>query len=225
MPSPESIPALDTPIVALATAASSATFYMTLLPIPAPSGNYARDRTSVLFCKCNCTISQKIGYPHTRMPSSPDDFVLLSPADLGELGDYTCGSEEKRAEPEKRLHFYFCKTCGVRYFSLYTYGEDEGEVVDLVIGDSVRGVGEDGEGNQDVSELSRAWKCKKESWIEDSSQGGQTGYLSIGAHTIEPDQEGFDLVELGKEKKMKYLDGRNQREKSRYDCPHTGGTW
>lgn len=90
---------------------------------PAPTDLYDSDgRRRQVFYRCNCTTCQKAGVLHMRLPSPPDDFLLLSPLDpLRELADYQCF--------EKRLHWLFCRTCGVRCFTF----DGEGEVREAVV--------------------------------------------------------------------------------------------
>ncbi|KLJ13486.1 hypothetical protein EMPG_09402 [Blastomyces silverae] len=57
--------------------------------------------------RCNCTICLKKGSISVR-PEKREDITLLSPATLDELAKYSFG--------EKRMHHYFCKTCGVSCF-------------------------------------------------------------------------------------------------------------
>lgn len=81
---------------------------------------------------------------HIRLPSSPDDFLLLSPLDpLSDLGDYLCF--------ERQLHFLFCKGCGVRCFTFM----GEGELVEKETGTS--------------GETQTVW-CPKQGWVEDGTR-------------------------------------------------------
>lgn len=113
---------------------------------------------------------------HIRVPAPVEDFRLLSPLDpLTELGDYTCN--------EGRIHFMFCKTCGVRCFSFR--GEGEVEEVEGPDGEKVT-----------------AWHPKT-----GSQQGYGPGkmYLSVNGHAIDAGQEGFDLREWAEKKWMLYM--------------------
>lgn len=131
---------------------------------------------------------------HTRVPSSPDDFMLLSPLDFadGGLGDYQC--------EKKRIHFYFCKVCGVRCFALW----GEGEFKDVKV----------------EGEVKRVWSPKKEGWLE-----GTNGYLSVNAATVEAGQEGFDLSEWHENGWVKYVDRRTGVIQSRLGKPFEGGIY
>jgi hypothetical protein len=114
---------------------------------------------------------------HIRLASPADDFHLLSPLDpLAELGDYTWS--------HGFIHFLFCKTCGVRCFSFA--GEGEVEEVE----------GPDGEKR-------KVWHPKRGS-KEGRGQGNM--YLSVNAHAIDADQEGFDMREWTEQKLLWYLD-------------------
>ena len=82
-----------------------------------------------LFYRCNCTTCHKAGLMHLRLPSPPDDFLLLAPLDpLRELAEYRCY--------ERRLRFLFCKQCGMRCFTF----AGEGELVEKDVGGETKTV-------------------------------------------------------------------------------------
>ncbi len=129
---------------------------------------------------------------------SPNDFLLLSPLNPtdGGLQDYTCF--------EATIHFYFCGMCGVRCFSFSGEG-------------GTREVEIDGK-KQTV------WTAKEEGWLEGIESG--TGYLSVNAATLEPDQEGLNLKEWTERGWIAYLDGKNDfLGKPRVQEPYDGGIY
>jgi hypothetical protein len=181
--------------------------YLTL-PHDPPQPNNRRDSNGQirqLIYRCNCTICQKTGLLHIRLPSPPDDFLLLSPLDpLRELGDYQCF--------EKQLHFLFCRTCGVRCFSFM----GEGELVEREVKDPVSGeVG-----------VKKVWS-PKQGWRED-----MTRYMSVNAQTLDAGQEGLDLREWTEKKWVMYLDCLTEGDDdvssfdtARYERPFEGGMY
>lgn len=70
----------------------------------------------------------------------------------------------------------------------------------------------------------KVWKCKSEGWVE-----SETGYLSVNAVTLEPDQEGLDLREWTEKGWIAYLDTRGETlevcEPARMGRPHDGGMY
>ncbi|KAK9490130.1 hypothetical protein V1508DRAFT_458030 [Lipomyces doorenjongii] len=170
--------------------------------------------TSVRFYKCNCSTCHKMGYLHVRVPDSPRAFYLLAPTDpAAELRDYTCGSG--------RVHWYFCRECGVRCFAVA--GAGAGAVVDVDMERVVEGgleVEGEGEGGKKVTKTTKAWVVKDDGWVEN-----RTGYLSINGLTLEPGQQGLDLRELKNKGWIEYLDRKEDKHEGRFEYPHEGGTW
>lgn len=153
--------------------------------------------------RCNCTICHKSAQFHIRPIEPADDFLLLSPLDpFGELGDYQCFG--------KFLHFFFCRTCGVRPFIFA--GESETVEVNSA---EVRGSDEGSEAadNKPV----KVWRPKR---------GGDQTYLSVNGHTIDANQAGFDMRILTEKKQVLYVDCLSEPEgPSTYDRPPNGGCY
>ncbi|KAM0274455.1 hypothetical protein ACHAQH_007831 [Verticillium albo-atrum] len=156
--------------------------------------------------RCNCTVCHKAGLLHVRPLSPPDDFALLAPLDLSELGAY-----QPKAGEGNTL-FFFCKGCGGRCFAF----KGEGEVVAVEKGE----LGIEGEGSVEV------WRPRKRSW---AAEGKGKSYLSVNGVTIDWGQEGADLRVWREEGKILYLDcleaGDGGRERPRYERPHEGGCY
>lgn len=169
-------------------------------PLPPP-----HDRQN--FYRCNCTTCHKTGIFHTRLASSPDDFLLLSPLNpLEEFGDYRTG--------DGVLHSLFCKKCGVRCF-VFT---GQSEIVDVDLQEL--GVPGADEGT------AKAWRPKKDGWKE----GRQNGcYLSLNALTFDANQDGVDLTEWADKKWVMYYDYLREenegRKPVRLDAPYPGGSY
>lgn len=146
------------------------TRFTVALTVPPPEPLLERTATPLQrLYRCNCTVCHKAGLIHVRPPHPSSDFRLLSPLSPStELGDYTCNGN--------RIHWFFCKTCGVRCFSF----AGEGEVVEE----------EEGGGKS-------FWRVKKE--------GEGKAYLSVNGHAIDAEQEGFDLRDWTEGKKLAYL--------------------
>jgi len=164
--------------------------------IPAPN--------TVRAYKCNCTLCHKASIFHIRLPSAPDDFVLVTPLDIKELGDYRCNGGS--------IRWLFCKNCGVRCFSFDGQGETSTRA-DIP--------GKEGEEVQ-------VWRPKKDGWGEYRKHAGLSGpysYLSVNAHTIEPKQDGFDLREWVEQKRVVYLDGLEHEVEETTNKPAPGGTY
>jgi hypothetical protein len=174
-------------------------------PFPGPSPAQA-------FYRCNCTICQKMGFFHMRVPFAPDDFLLLSPLDpFAVLGNYQ--------RLQKQLNFLFCKTCGTRCMTFM----GEGEVIDVDL--TELGV-EPGFGLKDEQTKTKVWRPKRDGWKEGKVNGC---YLSVNGQSVEAGQEGFDLIEFVDKKWVLYydyleLDG-TEAKPQRYGKPHEYGTY
>ncbi|KAK3180736.1 hypothetical protein K4F52_007953 [Lecanicillium sp. MT-2017a] len=137
-------------------------------------------------------------------PGNITDFMLLSPLDpFTEMGDYLTNDAE--------IHFFFCKVCGVRCFSLY--GNSETAEVDLA---------ELGVAGYEAGKLTRVWRAT----------GGVAGTRVLAnALTIDAGQEGlgFDLRVLTEKKQVKYVDTLPEKVEDslpgRWDRPHHGGCY
>ncbi|CZR55012.1 uncharacterized protein PAC_04898 [Phialocephala subalpina] len=186
------------------------TKYITYLTIPPANLATAPDSsTSLRIRKCNCTTCHKMSFFHIRLPSSPSDFLLLSPLNpvQGGLNDYTCFDHE--------IHWYFCPTCGVRCFAFNgDNGGGDGEVVEVELETEVKG-----ENGGKVGDKVKVWKPKTEGWIE-----GDTGYFSVNAHTLDAGQEGLDLRDWTEKGWILYLDMATDKE-PRFGRPHDGGIY
>lgn len=189
--------------------------YLTLphTPFPAPEDNTERRAPSgvQLIYRCNCTICHKAGILHTMPTSPPDDFMLLAPADPADLGDYRTR--------ENGVHWYFCKTCGMRCFGFV----GPGEVVDIDLDtceDGIRKILVAGNRADERGPV-KVWRPKKEGW---------QGYLSINAISLDAGQEGLDLREWTDKEWVMYIDlldlkGDGNMATPRYDVPHEGGMY
>ncbi len=160
------------------------------------------------FYRCNCTVCHKSGHFHVRPVKPTDDFLLLSPLDpFAELGDYQCFG--------KKLHFFFCRTCGVRPFVF----AGDGEVVE-VKATEVRTSNERSE-PADHEKLIKVWRPKR-----GDDPKPEDHYLSVNGHTIDSDQDAFDMRVLSEKKQVLYVDCLSEPEgPSSYDRPPHGGCY
>ncbi|OAA57408.1 Mss4-like protein [Niveomyces insectorum RCEF 264] len=153
---------------------------------------HARNANSIRLRKCNCNTCHKMGIFHLRLADAANDFILLSPLDpFNDLGDYLCGN--------KILHWFFCKTCGVRCF----FFMGEGRVVDRDIDGETR----------------KVW-VPAEDFVEE-----ENGYLSVNATSLDPGQEGLDLREWHEKGWIHYLDMLDKKEENSWERPHRGGMY
>jgi hypothetical protein len=162
--------------------------------------------------RCNCTACHKFGFLQLLLPHASADFMLLAPLDLEELSDYRCFSGD--------IKWLFCKTCGVRCFSLF----GEGEVVEREVPE-VRIPGRMEEGKEIAEKIiggqtKRVWVPK-----EGREESGSRTILSVNAHTLEAKQEGLDLREWHENGVICYLDTLDEEGDGNYDKPHPGGTY
>ncbi|GFP54448.1 hypothetical protein ACSS6W_002244 [Trichoderma asperelloides] len=164
--------------------------------------------------RCNCTICHKTGFLHVRPASAFDDFFLLSPLDpLESLGDYQFNKQT--------LHNLFCKTCSVRCFTIH----GEGEIVETSLPRAIvfPGTAPSSEGE---SVSVKAWRLTPVDFTEGIPHKGS--YLSVNGHTVDAEQEGFDLREWVESKCIGYIDilhGLDERKPARCDRPQVGGSY
>jgi hypothetical protein len=152
--------------------------------------------------KCNCTICHKRGHFHVRLPSPAVDFALLSPLDpFAELGDYRCNGG--------RQSWFFCKKCGT---SCICFAGDS----EVITRTDIPG--------QEGKEV-KVWAPAKATFSENVKGKTDHDYLSINAHTLEPNQQGFDLREWSEKKRVSFLDCLNHLEETNFDRPAEGGTY
>ncbi|KAH8908543.1 hypothetical protein BR93DRAFT_976696 [Coniochaeta sp. PMI_546] len=202
--------------------------YIAFISLPldrtsAPAPGEAPPLPQTFVYRCNCTTCQKTGFFHVRLPSAPDDFALLSPLDpMTELADYTCFGH--------KLHWLFCRTCGVRCFSF----AGKGELVELDMEKDLGGKefveGIEGlQKGKNEGEVT-VWRPKKEGWFERGFPLELRSYFSLNAYTLEAGQEKLDLREWTEEKKVMYLDclepfGEGTGKVRTYERPHYGGAY
>ena len=158
--------------------------------------------------RCNCTVCHKFGQMHVRPAAPADDFLLLSPLDpFSTLGDYLCY--------DKVLHFFFCKMCGGRCFIF----AGDGELVDVDLSE----LGLAGLEDKYTEKVVKAWKPK--------TGGGHPElghYLSVNAHSIDANQDGFDMREWTEKKYVMYCDClSNEADEvpATYERPQHGGCY
>jgi hypothetical protein len=148
----------------------------------------------------------KAGFFHVRVANPTDDFLLLSPLNpLEELGDYLIH--------KKRLHWLYCKTCGVR--CLIFMGT--GEVVDLDL------AGLDVPGHTEHGKKVRVWRARK-----DGGHPEFGTYLSANGNTVDASSTLFDMRALVEQKCVQYYDflaEDDERRPVRYGEPHPGGCY
>ncbi|KAK4245430.1 hypothetical protein C7999DRAFT_16360 [Corynascus novoguineensis] len=180
--------------------------YLTLPHVPPPATNLRNHdgRLHQVIYRCNCSTCLKTGVMHIRLPSPPDDFLLLSPLDpLHELSDYQCFG--------KMLHWLFCRTCGVRCFTF----AGEGEVLEKVVPKTTTGIAAAGE-------KVAVWSPNR-GWVEDMER-----YLSVNAYTLDAGQEGLDLREWTEKKLLLYVDCLSSKggpADRTYEKPFDGGAY
>jgi hypothetical protein len=156
---------------------------------------------SIRIYKCNCTTCQKMGYFHLRLIDPTEHYILTSPADIKELGDYRCF--------EKKHGWYFCKTCGVRVLGL-------GGVWEQLELDVREWAGTKKEGEEE--KLQKVWKTK-------GADVGKPYYLSVNAVTLEPSED-VDLRKWHDNGWIFYVESRRKDGTPlRFGEPHEGGMY
>lgn len=171
--------------------------------------NYDRPMESIRLYKCNCTTCQKMGFFHCRPISPKDDFILTSPTDLDELGDYRVFS--------KRNGWYFCKRCGVRVFGVA--GVWEAAHVDVEQWAS--GKDDETENSQLVMKTKPTTRTRE---VDGTEVTEPYHYVSVNAVTLEPSEE-IDLRMWHEKSWIGYMDCREHKGKPRVNEPYEGGMY
>jgi hypothetical protein len=166
------------------------TKYVAFLTLPPTITPPFPPKDTIKIGKCNCNTCHKMGYFHTFLKSPTDDFILLSPLDpqTGGLGDYTCNS--------RKIHYFFCKNCGIRCFQFTGTGE-------------VAEVDESSWGNEEGGKII-VWRPKT------------VQHLSVNAMSLETGQEGLDLMEWKDKNWIWYFDMKHD---GKVGAPRTGAPY
>jgi hypothetical protein len=165
---------------------------------------------SIRLYKCNCTVCQKMGYFHCRPTEPAQNYILTSPANPEELGDYRCNDKEHG--------WYFCKKCGVRVLGL----SGSWEQVEL---DVEKWAGSKKEGDEE--KLQKVWKPKGEPKVVEVEGKKVTRpfYLSVNAVTLEPSED-IDLRKWHDKGWIFYVESlREDGTPMRVGEPHEGGMY
>ncbi|XPT01243.1 hypothetical protein M3J09_010383 [Ascochyta lentis] len=161
---------------------------------------------SIRLYKCNCSTCQRMGFFHCRPISPADDFTLISPTNIEELGDYRVNS--------KTNGWYFCKKCGVRVFGV-------GGVWEQVHPD---GEGVDGEGAETLPSVFKTKATTKTRKVDGEEVTEPYYYVSVNAVTLEPSED-IDLRKWHDNGWVFYVDTRNHTGGPRLAKPYEGGMY
>ncbi|KAF2870484.1 DUF636 domain protein [Massariosphaeria phaeospora] len=181
---------------------------LTFPPTPDPNAE------SIRIYKCNCSPCRKMGFFHVRPISPAADFIVTAPATIAELGDYRVN--------DKKIGWYFCKTCGVRPFAVAGAWEQ----VDL---DVAEWAGKEGDGK-----TQKVWRTKPadvQATVEGKQVTKNMHYVSVNAVTLEPREgegdNGVDLREWHDKGWIFYVESRTGSggSKVRFGEPHHGGMY
>ncbi|KAH6629465.1 hypothetical protein C7974DRAFT_394548 [Boeremia exigua] len=179
--------------------------YQVRLQLPPTNDGQAK---SVRLYKCNCSTCQKMGFFHCRPINPENDFILISPTNIDELGDYRVFS--------KTNGWYFCKRCGVRVFGVG--GVWESKQIDVE-----HWAGEKRE--EEKSQLVLTSKPTTKTKVVDGKDVTEPyHYVSVNAVTLEPSED-IDLRMWREKEWLLYIDTREGTGKPRSDKPHEGGMY
>ncbi|KAF2730989.1 hypothetical protein EJ04DRAFT_514901 [Polyplosphaeria fusca] len=180
--------------------------YQVRLTLP-PTMDTDRNAKTVRIYKCNCSTCQKMGFFHCRPISLTEDFIVTSPADIKDVGDYRCF--------RKVNGWYFCKKCGVRTFGVG--GAWEQEELDV----------EKWAGRESDGKTQTVWKTKPIWYKGPDMKGNQeereVHYVSVNAVTLETGEGGVDLRKWHEDGYLIYVDCRDFSEPSM--TPHAQGMY
>lgn len=168
------------------------------------------DTKSISLYKCNCSTCQKMGFFHCRPIDPQEDFVLISPTNLDELGDYRTFA--------KTSGWYFCKSCGVRVFGVAA----KWELADIDINKwaGTKPI-EDGDELQSVLRTKATTRTRV---VDGKEVTEDDHYVSINAVTLEPTDD-IDLSMWHEKGWILYVDCRSRTESARFGKPFKGGMY
>lgn len=161
----------------------------------------SRDAKSISLYKCNCSTCHKMGFFHCRPISPADDFELISPTNIEELGDYRTQTETNG--------WYFCKKCGVRVFG---------------VGAVWARVQVPAEGDEEERTVLRTRPTTKKKIVDGEEVDAPYHYVSVNAVTLEPSED-IDLRKWHEEGWVCYVDARGRKGQSRPAEPYEGGMY
>jgi hypothetical protein len=151
-----------------------------------------------------------MGFFHCRPIDPEEDFILTSPTNLDELGDYRAFSGTQG--------WYFCKKCGVRVFGVAAKWEQTGMDVEKWAGTK---------STEEKDELQSVLKTKsttRTKMVDGKEIAEDYHYVSINAVTLEPSDE-IDLRMWHEKGWLLYVDCRSRTEGARLGKPYQGGMY
>jgi hypothetical protein len=174
---------------------------------PKPEGE------TISIYKCNCSTCQKMGFFHCRPITPAEDFILISPTNIKELGDYRVYT--------KTNGWYFCKQCGVRVFGIGAkWGKERMDV-------EAWGRGEKGDqgDEKDMQVVLKTMPTTKKRVVDGEEVEKPYHYVSVNAVTLEPNED-TDLKKWHENGWIMYVDCRARKEPApRFGEPFEGGMY
>lgn len=150
-----------------------------------------------------------MGFFHCRPISPEEDFVLVSPTNLEELGDYRVYS--------KTNGWYFCKKCGVRVFGI-------GAKWEPVVIDLASWAGEKSEGGEKTQLVLKTAPTTKTRVVNGEEVTKPYHYVSVNAVTLEPGED-VDLRMWHEKGWIIYVDCRARTGAPHFGRPYEGGMY
>ncbi|KAF1968146.1 hypothetical protein BU23DRAFT_558831 [Bimuria novae-zelandiae CBS 107.79] len=177
--------------------------YQIRLTLP-PNDTIGFDGTRIY--KCNCSTCHKMGMFHCRPSDLVNDFIVTSPSDISEVGEYRCFT--------KKIGWYFCKRCGVR-----TFGVGGGWVPTEI--DVAKWAGEEsGEGKLQKVFMTEPLKSGHTGY-----DGKPLHYVSVNGLTL----DGLDLIEAHDKGWVYYVENKFKKDgdypQMRFKEPFEGGCY
>jgi len=150
-----------------------------------------------------------MGFFHCRPISPENDFILTSPTNIEELGDYRVFS--------KKNGWYFCKKCGVRVFGV-------GGLWEPMHVDVEQWAGEKSKGGAKQQLVMRSKPTTRTREVSGEEVTEPYHYVSVNAVTLEPGEE-IDLRMWHDKGWIVYMDCRERTGKPRVEKPYDGGMY
>lgn len=147
-----------------------------------------------------------MGMFHCRPSDLANDFIVTSPTDISQVGEYRCFTE--------KIGWYFCKRCGVRTFGM------GGEWVPTEL-DVAKWAGNE----EEETKMQNVFKTEPVKSGAMGYDGSRLHYVSVNGTTL----DGIDLIDVHDKGWVYYIENKYRKDGEnpgmRFKEPWKGGMY